>query len=222
VESLVDSHKRLCIDISHELRSPLTRLRLAVRLALSGTVGALEQIELESVRLNDLVEQLLDVARAEVDPTALRLECVDIESLVTEVADDCAIEANERGCAINLRFQESGTLIGDTELLRRVVENPMRNAIFHSPNGSSIDVTCKGSSEDVVISIRDRGPGVPDSTLQDIFSPFFRLESDRDRNTGGSGLGLSIVERAVALHRGSVNAENSIPGLRIEIRLPRS
>jgi two-component system sensor histidine kinase CpxA len=221
IETLVDAHKRLCVDVSHELRSPLTRLRLAIGLARSGTHGALEQIELESVRLNELVDQLLDVARAEVDPTALRREMIDLESLVTEVVDDCTIEAIERGCELELRLDQPGSVLGDPELLRRAIENPLRNAIRHSPAGSSVEIACNGNADFAVISIRDSGPGVPDSDLDEIFKPFYRVEADRDRDTGGSGLGLAIVERAVALHRGSVKAENSAPGLKVEIRLPR-
>jgi len=222
VESLVDAHKRLCIDVSHELRSPLTRLRLAIGLARSGTRGAFEQVELESARLNELVDQLLDVARAEVDPTVLRPETIDMESLIAEVIDECSIEARDRRCELESRVKHSGSVLGDPELLRRAIENPLRNAIRHSPPGSQVEVTCDGNAEFAVISIRDWGPGVPDFAIRDIFKPFYRVESDRDRNTGGSGLGLAIVERVVALHRGSVKAENAAPGLKVEIRLPRN
>jgi signal transduction histidine kinase len=221
VESLVDAHKRLCIDVSHELRSPLTRLKLAIGLARSGTHGALEQIELEASRLNDLVDQLLDVARAEVDPTALRPEHIDMESFIGEVVDECTIEARDRDCKVDLRFENPGFVMGDPELLRRAIENPLRNAIRHSPSGSPVEVTCKGNASVAIIGIRDRGPGVPDSALHEMFKPFYRVESDRDRNTGGSGLGLAIVERVVALHDGAVKAENAMPGLRVEIRIPR-
>lgn len=221
VESLIEAHRRLCIDISHELRSPLTRLRLAIGLTRSGTRGALEQIELESFRLNDLVDQLLDVARAEVDPTVLKKEIIDMRALMAEVADDCAIDARERGCELDLRMSQPGTILGDPELLRRAIENPLRNAIRHSRAGSIVELTSGGDADCAVVSIRDQGPGVPESSLQEIFRPFYRVEADRDRGTGGTGLGLAIVERAVALHRGSVKAENSAPGLRVEIRLPR-
>jgi two-component system sensor histidine kinase CpxA len=221
VESLLDAHKRLCIDVSHELRSPLTRLKLAIGLARSGTSGAVEQIELEASRLNELVDQLLDVARAEVDPTAFRPEKIDIESLLIEVVDECSIEARERGCDLDLRLDDSGSVSGDPELLRRAVENPVRNAIRHSPSGSHVEVACKGTAEFAVISIRDWGPGVPATAIQEIFKPFYRVESDRDRDTGGTGLGLAIVERIVTLHHGSVTAVNSAPGLRVEIRIPR-
>jgi signal transduction histidine kinase len=221
VETLVEAHKQLCIDVSHELRSPLTRLKLAIGLARSGTHGAFAQIELEASRLNDLVDQLLDVARAEVDPTALRPERIDMESFVAEVVDECSIEARERRCELDLRFESPGFVMGDPELLRRAIENPLRNAIRHSPPGSPVEVTCDGGADSAVIAIRDWGPGVPDSAIQKIFKPFYRVESDRGRDSGGSGLGLAITERVIALHRGAVNAENASPGLKIEIRLPR-
>lgn len=222
IELLVEAHRRLCIDISHELRSPLTRLRLAIGLARSGTSDALNQIELESFRLNELVDQLLDVARAEVDPTAFRREAVDLCALLTEVADDCAIEARDRGCELELRLDHPGTVLGDCEILRRAIENPIRNAIRHSPTGCPIEVSASGHEDFAVVGIRDRGPGVPESALKEIFRPFYRVEVDRDRDTGGTGLGLAISERAVKLHQGTVSAENSAPGLRIEIRLPRN
>jgi signal transduction histidine kinase len=221
VETLVEAHKRLCIDVSHELRSPLTRLKLAIGLARSGTPRALEQIELESTRLGDLVDQLLDVARAEIDPTTLRKETIDVESFLCDLAEECRMEAREHGCELELRFESAGTIVGDAELLRRAVENPLRNAIRHNLTGLPVEVACNGNAEFAVISIRDRGPGVPDSALQEIFKPFYRVESDRDRDTGGSGLGLAIAERAILLHRGSIVAENVAPGLRIDIRLPR-
>jgi signal transduction histidine kinase len=221
VESLVDSHRRLCIDISHELRSPLTRLRLAIGLARSGTQGALEQIELESYRLNELVDQLLDVARAEVDPEALGRERVDLQSMVAGIVDECAIEARERGCEITLYGDDPTSIVGDPELLRRAIENPLRNAIRHSPVRSPIEVSCSGNGDGAIVTIRDSGNGIPDSELEVVFKPFYRVEADRDRHTGGAGLGLAIAKRAITLHRGSVKAENANPGLRIQIHLPR-
>ena len=221
VELLVEAHKRLCIDVSHELRSPLTRLKLAIGLARSGSPRALEQIELESTRLGDLVNQLLDVARAEIDPSTLRREIIDVESFLSDLADECRMEARERGCELELRFESPGSVVGDAELLRRAVENPLRNAIRHNCLGQPVEITCNGDERLAVIAIRDKGPGVPDSMLREIFKPFYRVESDRDRDTGGSGLGLAIAERAIQLHGGSIVAENAVPGLRIEIRLPR-
>jgi signal transduction histidine kinase len=222
IESLVGAHRQLCVDVSHELRSPLARLRLAVGLARSETLGALDRIEMESDRLNDLVNGLLEVARAEVDPESLNSEPVDIQWILNEVGDACSIEAEDRGCNLDFKFVRAGSVMGDPELLRRAIENVLRNAIRHSPTDAPIEMLASGDDSTAVISIRDRGPGVPDSALRNIFQPFYRVETDRDRQTGGAGLGLAIAERAIAVHRGSVRAENSAPGLRIEIRLPRN
>src|SRR5258708_13869512 len=133
IESLVGAHRRLCIDISHELRSPLARLRLAVGLARSGTRGALDRIEMESDRLNDLVNELLEVARAEVDPGALHVESVDLQWILNEVGDTCAIEAEDRGCRLDCSFLQAGCVSGDPELLRRPIDNVLRNPIRPHP-----------------------------------------------------------------------------------------
>jgi signal transduction histidine kinase len=144
-----------------------------------------------------------------------------MESFITEVVDECSIEARERGCEVDLRLENPGFVMGDAELLRRAIENPLRNALRHSPPGSTVELACDGSAEFAVICVRDWGPGVPDTAIQKIFKPFYRVESDRDRDTGGSGLGLAITERVIALHHGSVNAENASPGLKVKIQLPR-
>jgi signal transduction histidine kinase len=113
-----------------------------------------------------------------------------------------------------------GEVLGDSELLRRAVENVVRNAIRYSPEYAGIEVTLGEVSQAATITIRDYGPGVPDGALTEIFEPFFRVEEARSENTGGIGLGLSIAKRAVRLHRGMIVAENALPGLRVQITLP--
>ena len=222
IESLMESHKRLCLDLSHELRSPLTRLGLSARLARSGTPGALDRIELEAARLNDLVDRLLDVARAEVDPAGFRAEPVDLQWLLTEIADQCDIEAREKGCQIRLHVTFPGKIGADPELLRCAVENVLRNAIQHSPADALIELSAHDDHGYALITVSDRGPGVPKQALEAIFQPFYRVDSDRGRSAGGTGLGLAIARRAILLHRGSVAAKNQESGLRVEIRIPRS
>ena len=221
IESLVSSHQRLCADLAHELRAPLTRLMLAIPAARRGASGALERIETEASRVNGLVDELLEVARAEADPTALQLEPLDLEMLLTEIADHCAIEALDRGCAIQLLLSQAGTLIGDVDLLRRAIENVIRNAMQHTPEGTRIEISSQGGDDFATIAIRDWGPGVPDSALAEIFRPFYRMDSGRGRTTGGVGLGLAIAQRAIAVHGGTIRANNCEPGLRVTIRLPR-
>lgn len=221
IESLVDAHKRLCSDISHELRSPLGRLLLGIQLVRRGNPGAIDRIEAEVSRVSDLVDELLSVFRAEVDPTTVRGESIEIESLLTEIADRNDMEAQARNCEIILRAIDPGVLMGDQELLTRAVENVVRNAVQHSPSGALIEISAHGDDEAVHIEIRDHGPGVPESALVSIFRAFYRVEPDRNRDSGGTGLGLAIAQRAVAVHQGTILAENANPGLRIEIRLPR-
>jgi two-component system sensor histidine kinase CpxA len=224
IESLIEGNRRLCVDISHELRSPLARLRLALGLARSGSTSALRRMETEILRLDELVDTLLDTARAETEPDALRSEAISVTSLLTKIADDCSIEANDRRCSLRVdAAADVGIVLGDPELLRSAIENIVRNAIRHSPQGSIIDILAQKDSGGIVrISVRDHGSGVPDMALEKIFQPFYRVESDRDRNTGGTGLGLAIAKRIITVHSGSVKAENSHPGLRVEVSLPVS
>ena len=221
VETLLTAERRLLLDISHELRSPLARLGVAVELARSGEnrEAALNRIQKESERLNDLVSGLLQVTRAESDPGALGAEPVRLDELLAEVAEDCAVEARARGC----RLEYGGaacTVKGDPELLRRAVENVARNAIRYAPpdTGVEMKLECRGSS--AVVRVRDLGPGVPEDALPRIFDPFYRVDSDRDRASGGVGLGLAIARRAVELHKGTIRAHNVEPGLEVEIELP--
>jgi two-component system sensor histidine kinase CpxA len=197
-------------------------LLLAIPAARRGTSGAFDRVEVEARRVKDLVDELLEVARAEVDPTALLLEPLDLEMLLTEIADHCAIEALDRGCEIQLSISHAGTVIGDVDLLRRAIENVLRNAMQHTPEGTRIDFSSQGDDDFATIAVRDWGPGVPDAALAEIFRPFYRADAGRGRTTGGVGLGLAIAQRAIALHRGSIRAENCEPGLRVTIRLPRS
>ena len=221
IESLVASHQRLCGDMAHELRAPLTRLLLAIPAARRGGSGALERVEMEARRVKDLVDELLEVARAEVDPTALQLEPLDLEMLLTEIADHCAIEALDRGCEIQLLLSQAGTVIGDVDLLRRAIENVLRNAVQHAPESTRIDISSQGDDDFAIIAVRDWGPGVPDPALAELFRPFYRVDAGRGRTTGGVGLGLAIAQRAIAVHRGTIRADNCEPGLRVTMRLPR-
>ncbi|MDP8990450.1 MAG: ATP-binding protein [Acidobacteriota bacterium] len=223
IESLLEGNRRLCIDISHELRSPLTRLRLAVGLARSGSIGALQCMETEILRLDELVNTLLDTARAEADADTLHAEPVSVQSLLMDITEGCSIEANDRHCGFNIKVVEAGSVKGDPELLRSALENIVRNAIRHSPAGALIDIHATRHADGTIqVSIRDYGTGVPISSLERIFQPFYRVESDRNRSTGGTGLGLAIAKRIITVHGGSVKAENSNPGLRVAVSFPRS
>ena len=222
IESLLNAEHRLLLDISHELRSPLARLGVAIELARSGEnlEAQLNRIQKESDRLNALVVQLLQVTRAEVDSSSLRREPVRLDELVQQLVDDSSIEANARGNELNYNRHEPAIVEGDPELLRRALENVIRNAIRYAPSETAVDVSLARHNGKVVVDVRDRGPGVPEDALPRIFDPFYRVESDRARGSGGIGLGLSIARRAIELTKGSIRARNADPGLEVEIELP--
>src|SRR3954454_17569535 len=222
IETLLAAERRLLLDISHELRSPLARLGVAVELARSGDglEPNLNRIQKESDRLNSLVGQLLQVTRAEGDPSSLRRNPVRLDVLVQQLVDESTIEAAARGCSLQYEKRDVVTVEGDPELLRRAVENVMRNAIRYSPPESPVDVSVARRNGTAVVDVRDRGPGVPEESLPRLFDPFYRVENDRGRNSGGIGLGLSIARRAIELHKGSIRARNAGPGLEVELELP--
>jgi len=217
IQTLLAAERRLLLDISHELRSPLARLGVAVELARSGQDrgGALDRIQKEADRLNSLVGELLQVTRAEGDPASLHFEPVRLDELVRDIVDTNRIEATARGSELKLDMDTVAEIQGEPELLRRATENVIRNAIRHAPAGTAVEVTVKGRK----ILVRDYGPGVPERDLSRIFDPFYRVENDRNRSSGGVGLGLAIARRAVELHKGTIRARNADPGLLVNIDL---
>ncbi|MDX2152941.1 MAG: ATP-binding protein [Bryobacteraceae bacterium] len=220
IQTLLSAERRLLADISHELRSPLARLGVAVELARTAEdrEASLDRIEKESARLNALVGELLQVTRAEGDPAARRFSEVRLHDLVAEIVLDGSLEARARGVQVLLREQRQVTLRGDSELLRRAIENVVRNGIRYAPGGTVVEVFVEGPAR---VRVRDHGPGVPEEELTRIFDPFYRVEADRNRQAGGgAGLGLSIAKRAVELHHGTIAARNAGPGLEVTIELP--
>ena len=217
IQTLLAAERRLLLDISHELRSPLARLGVAVELARSGQDrgGALDRIQKEADRLNSLVGELLQVTRAEGDPASLHFEPVRLDDLVRDIVDTNRIEATARGSELKLDIDAVAEIQGEPELLRRAAENVIRNAIRHAPAGTAVEITVKGRA----ILVRDYGPGVPEQDLARIFDPFYRVENDRNRSSGGVGLGLAIARRAVELHKGTIHARNADPGLLVNIEL---
>jgi two-component system, OmpR family, sensor kinase len=224
IENLVGAQRRLLLDISHELRSPLARLGVAVELARSGADrdAALDRIQKEADRLNALVGELLQVTRAEVDPQALRRQPVRLDDVLANVVGDCSIEAAARGCSLVLDAPAPVTVAGDPELLRRATENVIRNAIRFAPPQTRVEVRLEPNGSKTLVRVRDYGPGVPEESLGRIFEPFYRVEGDRNRGTGGVGLGLAIARRAIELHKGEIHAHNAQPGLIVEMDLPLS
>ena len=222
IETLLTAERRLLQDVSHELRSPLARLEFAVELARTSPDQrkALDRIKKEADRLGTLVSELLQVTRAESDPQSRNLCAIPLRGLLEDVIGDTAVESEARGVALHLDAFEPLELRGDRELLRRAVENVLRNAIRYAPEHSAVEISLRKEVNNAVIAVRDYGPGVPDESLSNLFKPFFRVEADRNRDSGGVGLGLSIAQRAVTLHQGGIRARNAQPGLLVEIELP--
>jgi two-component system sensor histidine kinase CpxA len=229
LESMVKAQQRLLGDISHELRSPLARLGVALGLARqrSGAEanGALDRIERESDNLNEMIKQLLELTRLESGTDGRKRSEVDLAALVHDVAEDADFEARSVNRSVRVVATEACSINGVEELLRSAVENVVRNAVRFTPEGTAVEVALRRQNGYVdhfaVISVRDRGKGVPDDALEKIFRPFYRAEDARDRQSGGgTGLGLAITERAVRMHGGSVEAKNADDGgLSVEMRL---
>jgi len=222
IQTLLAAERRLLLDISHELRSPLARLGVAVELARSGENRdhMLDRIQKEADRLNELVAELLQVTRVEGDPSLQKSESVPLDELLADIVYDSLLEAKSKDCTLLLKAPLAVTLAGDEELIRRAVENVIRNAIRYAPAGSPIDIELKKSGDMAEICVRDYGPGVPAEALPRIFDPFYRVDSDRNRVSGGLGLGLAIARRSVELHKGKLTARNANPGLLVSIELP--
>jgi len=180
----------------------------------------LNRIQKESDRLNSLVGQLLEVTRAEGDPHALRRNVVRLDHLVGQVVEDSQIEAAAHECSLEYASPGNVTVEGDPELLRRALENVVRNAIRYSPRGAAVRVTLTSTNGRATAVVRDFGPGVPEDALPRLFDAFYRVDSDRDRASGGVGLGLSIARRAIEVHHGEMRARNADPGLEVTIELP--
>ncbi len=222
LERLIVSERRLLGDISHELRSPLARLKFAVKLARTSADSktAIDRIERDVDRISSLVADILEINFIESGPVVEGAEIARAGEIMDEVIRDCQMEAEVRGCRIEVKGRISGHVRGNRELLRRAVENVLRNGIRYSPEDSSIDVCIAEDPGAATIAIRDYGPGVPEDDLARIFDPFFRTEEARDAKGGGSGLGLSIAKQAVQVHHGTIVAENALPGLRVRISIP--
>jgi two-component system sensor histidine kinase CpxA len=224
IETLLTAERRLLQDVSHELRSPLTRLGFALELARTARDrdAALARARKEADRLANLVDELLQLTRAEGDPAARLHQPVALKALLRDLVEDCELEAQVKQVALVLRADQPVSVEGDPELLRRAVENAVRNAIRHAQEQSPVEISLELVGTELKIAVRDHGTGVPEDRLEDLFKPFFRVESARDRASGGVGLGLAIARRAVELHQGTIRARNASPGLEIVIQLPHA
>jgi signal transduction histidine kinase len=220
IESLVQGQQRLFGDVSHELRSPLARLSVAEGLLrqcpLEERTEYLDRIALEVEHLDQLIGQLLTLARIGSSADSSRKERVELSSLIQEVAVDGNFEAQAKRCAVRVDSEDLCTTMGAREQLRRAIENVVRNAIRHTQPSTDIEITIRKQSTparpNAVIQVRDHGPGVSSEHLEKIFLPFYRIPTINGEPTGGAGLGLAITERIVRMYGGSVSATNALDG----------
>ena len=250
IQALMLTERRLLADISHELRSPLTRLTVALDLiediqAQSPQVQSpqapvsstrlpddaqkereetrnyLSRIRRESERLNTLIGQLLTLSRLESGSTRREETPIALATLLEEIVQDANFEAKNRQREVRITRCDELETRGAPELLHSAIENVVRNAVHYTPENSQVEVSLQKDGSQALIRVLDKGAGVPQDALENLFRPFYRVADARDRQSGGTGLGLAITERAMRLHGGKVRASNAPDGgLLVELRFP--
>lgn len=225
LESILNSKQRLLQDISHELRSPLARLQVALELARVKTNDKahdeFDRIEMEAIRLNALIGEILDLSRLNKSTIQLKKEATSIESIVKDIIDDANFEFSHTKPRVLLSKSINTIINIDKKLIHRAIENIVRNSLRYSSEDSDMTIMLKKMPNEVAIIVSDKGPGVPEDQLDIIFNPFHRVDTSREKKTGGYGLGLAIAKQAISLHHGNIVAKNRTPhGLETTISLP--
>jgi two-component system sensor histidine kinase CpxA len=229
LQTLVSAQHLLLRDVSHELRSPLTRLRVALELAREnsrdGMQVHLDRIERESVHLNTLVSELLSLSFMESVKAVPHPMVFSLSDMLTRLVQDATFEAQSKDRSLSSVILPQCYIRGDETLLRRAVENVLRNAIYYSQKTGEIRLLLTTERREegnvALIEVLDDGPGIPENQLESIFLPFYRVDQSRSLYTGGFGIGLSIAARALHLHSGSITAKNRPEGgLSVTICLP--
>lgn len=223
IESLITSQQRLSRDVSHELRSPLARMNVALEIAKQKMNGEaapqLARIEAESQRLNDMISRLLTLSKLETGSKDFERRELNLRSLVEQVAADADFEASAKGKSVNVVTAAECRISGSETLIRSAVDNVLRNAVRYTAEGTSVEVALSNGDGKAKLTVLDHGGGVPDAELENLFRPFYRVGEARDRGSGGTGLGLAIAEQAILAHNGTIRAANTEDGLRVEMIL---
>lgn len=223
IETLLMSQKRLSRDVSHELRSPLARMNVALEIAKQKSNGetapVLARIETESQRLNDMISRLLTLSKLETGSQDFDRQELNLRTLVEQVASDADFEANPEKRSVKVVRADDCRIVGSESLIRSAVENVLRNAVRYTKEGTDVEVSLVSENGSAKVSVFDHGSGVPEEELANLFRPFYRVGEARDRGSGGTGLGLAIAEQAIRVHKGTITARNHEDGLVVEIRL---
>lgn len=228
LQRLIESQKQLLSDVSHELRSPLARLQVALGLTRQREAyrdnPELDRIERETEHLNELISQLLSLARLDTNEILDHTTQVNLDDLLAAIAGDAEFEAAARNRHVRLVDTTPVAIEANEVLLNSAFENVVRNAVRYTQEGTSVEISLLRdpvAAGWLKICVRDHGPGVPEEKLTKLFEPFVRVSEARDRESGGYGLGLAIAERAIRLHGGKITAANaSSGGLVVTIHLP--
>lgn len=226
LQALMTGQRRLLHDVSHEMRSPLARLQVAIGLARQQPEkfdASMVRIERESERMDKLVGELLTLSRLEAGEGYTRPEEVSMTQLVEDVVEDAHFEAEAQGRQVKTGRHDEATVWGQAELLHRALENVVRNAIRYSPPGGSVTVETyvDDKTNRLMLVVQDQGCGVAESELEAIFEPFNR--GGKSAGADGHGLGLAIARRVLQAHGGTIRAFNRDEGgLSIEMALPVS
>lgn len=224
IESLVTAEKRLTQDISHELRSPLARLNVALELARAKvnpeSQNLINRIETESFRLNEMISRLLTLSKLETNSNGFEKREINLTKVFEQIVADADFEAQANDKSVKILQKADVKVFGNENLLRSAIENVLRNAVRYTKENTSVEISLEKINQSAVITVRDFGAGVPEGEIEKLFRPFYRVQTARDRKTGGIGLGLAIAERAVHAHQGKIKAKNLENGLTVEIVLP--
>lgn len=223
LENLMANKERLLRDVSHELRSPLTRLQISLALARRKTPEAEAEharIEREIERLDQMIGEIIRFSRIQNGVTDVACEQVDLDQMVHQLVDDGDFEAQAQNKSVVLIETVSVEVCGVKDWLSSAVENIIRNAIRFAPEQSRIEVSLVKGRGNVLIKVRDYGTGVPEEALETLFEPFFRVDETRGGENDGFGLGTAIARGAVTSHGGHISARNCHPGLEVTICLP--
>ncbi len=227
LETLIKSKQRLLQDVSHELRSPLARLQIAIELGRKKSNNLakkeFDRMEGECLRLNSLIGEALDFARLDQSTNTLNTSLVNLPTLLEGIINDANYEFTKTTPRVIIGKIEPYQLMLDARLIHRAIENILRNALRYSPTSQVVVISLhkEARQKNVCIDIEDSGPGVPNEQLTKIFNPFYRVDTAREKKTGGYGLGLAIAKQAIQLHNGEIQATNRKQGgLLVRITLP--